>query len=220
VNVIQHKIDAVPGDFVNYLREKLSHLGERDRLILEPVLQQYKHLFYGIGSRELGCISQVEHGIETGEARPIKRNPYRIHHALKLVVEEHVDDILERKIIDFYLFTENYCSSSIVLVYKTSKDGSVKYKFCVDYRALTAVTKPDAYPIPNIADTLDSLGQSKTFSVLGMASGYHQIPIKPEHRTFRSHSLSHVMPPLKSLELFCHNDGMEKENPSPTVVDS
>jgi len=44
------------------------------------------------------------------------------------------------------------------------------------------VTKPDAYPIPNIVDTLDSLGQSKIFSVLDMASGYHQIAIKPEHK--------------------------------------
>jgi hypothetical protein len=52
----------------------------------------------------------------------------------------------------------------------------------VDYRALNAVTKPDAYPIPNITDTLDLLGQSKIFSVLDMASGYHQIQIKPEHR--------------------------------------
>ena len=65
---------------------------------------------------------------------------------------------------------------------KKSKDGSTKYRFCVDYRALNAVTKPHAYPIRNIMDTLDSLGRSKIFSVLDMASGYHQIPIKPEHK--------------------------------------
>ena len=73
-------------------------------------------------------------------------------------------------------------SSSIVLVQKKSKDGSIKYRFCVDYRALNAVTKPDAYPIPNIVDTLDSLGRSKIFTVLDMASGCHQISVKPEHR--------------------------------------
>jgi hypothetical protein len=67
-------------------------------------------------------------------------------------------------------------------VQKKSKDGSVKYRFCVDYTALNAVTKPDGYPIPNIVDTLDSLGQSKIFSVLDTPSGCHQIPIKPEHR--------------------------------------
>ena len=54
-------------------------------------------------------------------------------------------------------------SSSIVLVRKKTKDGSIKYRFCVNYRALKAVTKPDACPIPNIVDTLDSLGQSRIF---------------------------------------------------------
>lgn len=34
------------------------------------------------------------------------------------------------------------------------------------------MTKPDAYPIPNIVDTLDSLGNSKIFS------GFHQIEVE------------------------------------------
>jgi len=131
-----------------------------------------------LGSRELGCTSQIEHSIETRDARRIKKSPYRILHALKPVVDEHTDDMLKRKIIE--LSTSPW-SSSIVLVQKKTKDGSIKYRFCIDYRALNAVTKPDGYPIPNIVDTLDSLGKSKIFSVLDMASGYHQIAVKPEH---------------------------------------
>jgi hypothetical protein len=61
-------------------------------------------------------------------------------------------------------------SSSIVLVQKETKYGSIKYRFCVEYRALKVVTKLDGYPIPNTADTLDSLGHSKIFFVLDMAS--------------------------------------------------
>ena len=52
-----------------------------------------------------------------------------------------------------------------MLVQKKSNDRSIKYRFCVDYRSLNAVTKPDAYPIPNIVDTLDSLGRSKILTV-------------------------------------------------------
>jgi hypothetical protein len=136
-------------------------------------------LFYGLGSRELGCTSQVKHSIDTGEAKPIKRNPYRTPYALKSVVDEHIDDMLQREIIEP---SSSPWSSSIVLVQKKSKDGSVKYRFCVDYRALNAVTKPDAYPLPNVTDTLDSLGKSKIFSVLDMASGYFQIAMEPEHK--------------------------------------
>jgi len=142
-------------------------------------LRKYKHLFYGLGSTQLGCTSQVEHSIDTGDAKPIKRSPYRIPHALKPVVDEHIDGMIRKEIIEPSM---SPWSSSIVLVQKKSRDNSVKYRFCIDYRALNAVTKPDAYPIPNIVDTLDSLGQSKIFSVLDMASGYYQIAIKPDHR--------------------------------------
>ena len=74
----------------------------------------------------------------------------------------HIDDMLEKNIIEPSM---SPWSSSIVLIQKKSKDGTVKYRFCVDYRALNAVTKPDAYPIPNITYTLDSLGHSKIFAV-------------------------------------------------------
>jgi hypothetical protein len=60
---------------------------------------------------------------------------------LKSVVDEHIDMMLQREIIEP---SSSPWSSSIVLVQKKSKDGSVKYRFCVDYRALNAVTKPDA----------------------------------------------------------------------------
>ena len=89
------------------------------------------------------------------------------------------EDILEKNIIKPSM---SLWSISNVLVQKKSKDGSIKYRFCVDYRMLNALTKPDAYHIPKIVDTLDSLGYSKIFTVLEVVSGYHQLPMKPEHR--------------------------------------
>ena len=168
VNSIGQTHKGMRDEFKDYLREKLEHLDAKDCCILQPVLQRYKHLFYGVGSTELGCSGQVEHSIETGDARPIKKTPYQTPFALKPVVEEHIDDMLKRNIIEPSM---SPWGSSIVLVQKKSKDGSVKYRFCIDYRSLNAVTKPDAYPIPNIVDTLDSLGRSRIFTVLVMASG-------------------------------------------------
>jgi hypothetical protein len=117
----------------------------------------------------------MQHVIETGVARPIRRNPYIILHVFKPVISEHINEMLEKVIIEPIAPP---WSSSIVLVQKKTKDGSVKYRFCLDYRALNAVTKPDAYPIPNIVDALDSLGNSRIFSVLDMASGYYQIEVE------------------------------------------
>jgi hypothetical protein len=162
--------EEVVKGFNEYIRGKLAHLNDRERYILEPVLQRYRHLFHGLESHELGCTYQVEHTIEKGDARPIKRNPYKTSHALKPVVENHINEMLERNIIEPSM---SPWSSSIVLVQKQSKTEASNRDFFVDYRSLNAVTKPDAYPISNITDTLDSLGQNKIFTVLDMESGYH-----------------------------------------------
>ena len=63
----------------------------------------------------------------------------------------------------------------MVLVRK--KDGSLR--FCVDYRKLNSVTKPDVFPMPRIDDMLDQLGKSRYFSTLDLASGYWQIRVVP-----------------------------------------
>ena len=50
------------------------------------------------------------------------------------------------------------------------KDGSLC--FCIDYRQDNSVTQKDAYPIPRINETLDTLAGSRIFSTLDLLSGW------------------------------------------------
>ena len=69
-------------------------------------------------------------------------------------------------------------SSRCLLVKKSDST----YRFCVDYRKVNELTRKDAYPLPRIDASLDSLGRSKFFGVLDMTSGYWQIEVTEQFR--------------------------------------
>lgn len=50
-------------------------------------------------------------------------------------------------------------------------------RFCVDYRALNAITKKDRYPLPLIHETLNQIGQARWFTKLDVSAAFHKIRI-------------------------------------------
>ena len=55
------------------------------------------------------------------------------------------------------------------------KDGA--WRFCIDFRKVNSVTHKDAYPLPRIDETLESLSGSQYFTTLDLASGYWQVEV-------------------------------------------
>ena len=64
-------------------------------------------------------------------------------------------------------------SSPVVMIKK--KDGA--WRFCIDFRKVNSVTHKDAYPLPQIDETLESLSGSQYFTTLDLASGYWQVEV-------------------------------------------
>ena len=69
------------------------------------------------------------------------------------------------------------------VIFAAKADGSLR--FCVDYRALNAITIKDRYPLPRVDELLDQLYGAKYFTSLDLWQGYHQCRIHPDdiHKT-------------------------------------
>ena len=145
-----------------------------DKVKFRDLFLKYRDVF-ALTDSELGRTSLVQHVIDTGHATPIKQMPYRTSPEGKQEIDRQVNNMLERGIIQESI---SAWSSPVVLVKK--KDGSMR--FCVDYRKLNKVTKKDSFPLPLIADTLDSLSGTSVYSTLDMKAGYWQIELDPSAR--------------------------------------
>ena len=84
----------------------------------------------------------------------------------EIKVRKHVDLMLQNGIIN-----ESNSPWSALVVMAWKKDGS--WRFCINYQRLNSVTKKDAYPLPQIDDTLNAIGFGKgcVFSTMDVASG-------------------------------------------------
>ncbi len=148
--------------------------------LLTPEQTQKLHEFLG-EHHEAFCLEATERGetdilameIDTSDARPKKQHARRMPFAVRAEVAKQLRSMQETGVIQP---SSSPWASPVVMVRK--RDGT--HRFCVDYRELNSVTKPDTFPLPRIDDLLDQLGTARYFSTLDLKSGYWQIRMHPE----------------------------------------
>jgi hypothetical protein len=68
-------------------------------------------------------------------------------------------------------------SPLLIVPKKADGAGEKKWRLVIDYCKVNEKTVGDAYPLPDVTEILDQLGQSKYFSCIDMVMGYHQIEV-------------------------------------------
>ncbi|NOZ55185.1 MAG: DDE-type integrase/transposase/recombinase [Calditrichaeota bacterium] len=128
-------------------------------------------MVFAAPGKALGWTDVVKHQIETEGGRPF-RIPYRrFMHSKKDALESEVQKLREAGIIRD---SNSPWSSPVHLVKK--KDGTIR--FCIDYKKLNSMTRKNAYPLPRIDESLESLGGNTWFCTLDLQSGYHQVAME------------------------------------------
>ncbi|MEO1300843.1 MAG: reverse transcriptase domain-containing protein [Bacteroidota bacterium] len=130
---------------------------------------------------DVGLIESGAHTIQLVDPShaPIKIPPRRLQGKAREEVQAEVDRLCDEAIIEP---SDSPWSAPVVPIYKP--DGTVR--LCIDYRALNKITLKDAYPIPNLEDTIYNLHSMQYFTSLDLMRGYYQVPMSPESKPLTS----------------------------------
>ena len=143
---------------------------------LVKILSSYRDVI-ALPGEPLGRTQLTKHTInlKTGTI-PIYTQAYRLPHFQRQIVDNMVEDMMQQGVIQN---SNSAYNAPLFLVPK--KDGG--WRPVIDYRRLNALTIPDRYPMPVLAELLQGIGRGNTiFSSLDFLSGYWQIEMSEESR--------------------------------------
>lgn len=156
---------------------RLEHLNSEERISVRRLVNDHADRFH-LPHDRLDITNAAQHFIPTINNVPVHMKQYRFPPIHRDEVETQVSELLRNDIIEHS--NSPYNSPLWIVPKKSDSAGNKRWRMVIDYRLLNEKTIGDAYPLPNITDILDQLGSAKYFSVLDLASGFHQIPMAPE----------------------------------------
>ena len=151
-----------------------TELDEEQKQKVQDLCNKYRGIF-ATKTVELGKAKGVKQKITLSDNTPFQDRTRRIPPGLYTEVRQHIQEMLACGAIRH---SSSPWASNVVFARK--KDGSLR--LCLDFRRLNKQTVRDAYMLPLIETTLDSLAGARFFTSLDLQSGYWQVEIEEEDK--------------------------------------
>ena len=177
LNEIQHTSVPETVDNLPFHVDLGASLSPSEKKQVLEVLHRYSNIF-SHHDADLGFTDTVEHKITTTDDIPVKQPDRRV--PPQLVPE--VKNILE-KWLDAGIIKESNSPFASQMVMVRKKTGEIR--ICIDFRQLNNKTVKDAFPIPRIEDSIESLCGAKYFCSLDLSQGYLQVKLA-EHDSHKT----------------------------------
>ena len=110
------------------------------------------------------------------DAQPVSMPQFRLQGERREAHAQLVDDVLKSGKVEPGRGPWNTPS------FPVPKKRPGEYRLVQDLRPQNAATLKDGHPLPLIEGILQRQGRFRMWSVLDLTDGYHQMPMKPEHR--------------------------------------
>ena len=159
-------------------REPCEAPGVEERRL--KVLEDYKdRVFRSKLTRDLppirGPFGEAEINLKPG-AKPVKQRMFHITGERKDAWERLTDEVIESGKVEPGVGA--WSSPSFPVPKKTPGE----YRLVEDFRAVNENTEDDAHPLPRIDEMVQRQSEFKIWTSLDCKDGYHQMPLKKEHR--------------------------------------
>ena len=135
------------------------------------------HNIFSLEQNKIGNTDTAEHVIELLDTEPFKERFQPIAPPLVEEVREHIQEMLDGGAIRP---SQSPWCNAIVLVRK--KDGGLR--FCIDFCRLNSRTKKDAYPLPRMQETMESMVGTRFFSTMDLKSGFWQVKMAKDSQQY------------------------------------
>ena len=141
---------------------------------LESLFSEFSEIFNEKPQAGGALVDTLEHTIKLiPGSKPTFRRNFRFSPVELQELRKQVTELLSKGII-----TQSNSPFGAPVLFIPKPDGTLR--FCLDYRALNAITIKSRYQLPRIDDLLDSARGAQVFSSLDLAGGFYQLRIAEE----------------------------------------